>query len=172
MNEQTRRLLSLLGVIALVSVLSFCAGHRRGARGVNMQRDTVVITKTHTEVRPEFKTEALLRWEPVRPALLPFPADSVEVPVTQIIHDTTTNTVYVPITQRYYERLDGRLRLWVSGYQPTLDRWELDEQTKVIRERKRWGFSVGVGPGVIYTPFHPLHIDAGIGIFGGVTYTF
>lgn len=81
------------------------------------------------------------------------------------------DTVYLPIAQKYYECLDGRLRLWVSGYQPQLDKWELDEQTKVVNYRKRWSFSVGVGPAIIYSPFHN-NMDAGVGIFGGFTYTF
>jgi hypothetical protein len=91
--------------------------------------------------------------------------DTVTVPV--FIHDT----LYIPISTSRFDLLDGRMRLWVSGYKVSLDRWELDERTATITERKRWSVSAGVGPGVVYSPF-TRRVDAGIGLFGGITYNF
>lgn len=161
--------------VMLLAVLLCCAacylsGLRRGKRspqgGVNGKADTVVIYRTHSATAPAFQAQTFQRWA----FFTEERTDTVTVrePVPYAVHDT----VYVPIVQRYYEELDGRLRLWISGYQPTLDRYELDEIETTVTRRKRWGFSVGAGPGIIYTPFHPCPIDAGIGVFGGITYTF
>lgn len=64
------------------------------------------------------------------------------------VHDTTL--VYLPREQQYYEEADGRLRLWVSGYDPRLDRWEADFKETVVTETykppsKRWGLGLSGG---------------------------
>lgn len=154
---------------------AFCAwhSHRTTLRGFKpvVVHDTTYITKTLSETLPAAKSETFQSWK-----LLVIPND-VETRVDTLHRRDTTrvpvfihDTLYLPITQKYYERLDGRLRLWVSGYEPQLDKWELDERTAIVK--KRLGFSVGVGTGVIYTPFHKSHIDAGLGVYGGLTYSF
>lgn len=154
-------------VIAVVAILSFYTGRRFGEKSSDniVLLDTVIVTETIVEEAPAPDTLYLTRWE--------------RIPVETIKHDTVSvvapvfirDTVYVPITTAYYERLDGRLRLWVNGYQTSLERWELDEQVKLMPYRKKWGFSIGIGPAIIYSPFM-RGIDSGVGIFGGVTYTF
>lgn len=162
--------ISVALVILLCCAACYLSGLRRGRRGVqggaNAKADTVVIYKTKTVAEPQFRTQTFQRWAFFTEEQRDTVRERELVPYA--VHDT----VYVPIVQRYYEELDGRLRLWISGYQPTLDRFELDERETYITKQKKWGFSVGVGPGIIYSPFAPLHVDAGIGIFGGLTYTF
>lgn len=158
-------------IVLLISILvSFFLGALFGGSRVKpevIERiDTLTVTKTITESLPTPEWRHLVRWSFISDT------DTLtrEKEVPYYIHDT----IYVPISQSYYERLDGRLRLWISGYDTSLDRWELDEQTKYITEyrRKRFGFSVGAGACVIYTPFHETHIDAGLGLFAGFTYNF
>ena len=66
------------------------------------------------------------------------------------VHDTTTQYVYLPREQKYYEEEEGSLRLWVSGYEPQLDRYELDKKeiyitnTVVVPPPK---FVLGIGAG-------------------------
>lgn len=154
-------------VIAAVAILSFYSGHRFGEKSSNniIQLDTIVVTETIVEESPVADTIYLTRWERIPMEVVKRDTVSVVAPV--FIRDT----VYLPITTAYYERLNGRLRLWVNGYNTSLERWELDEQVKLMPYRKKWGFSIGIGPAIIYSPFM-RGIDSGVGIFGGVTYTF
>lgn len=162
----------ILTLVAMAA--SFDAGRRlQIARSPDAPADTVVITRTVSGLTPAPKAEAVIRW-----AFFSLPeaaqtppqarVDTVWELVPVMVHDT----LYLPISQRYYEEAGGRLRLWVSGYDPKLVRWELDELETRITKPQRWCFSVGVGPGVIYTPFHSPHVDAGLGVFGGVTVNF
>lgn len=71
------------------------------------------------------------------------------------IHDTTF--VYLPREQRYYAEEEGRLRLWVSGYDPKVDRYEIDWIETTITETittkpKKWGIGISAGYGVAMTP--------------------
>ena len=61
--------------------------------------------------------------------------------------------VYLPREQKYYEEQEGRLRLWVSGYQPQLDRYEWDDVTTTITEtykppNKHWAVGLSGGYGM------------------------
>lgn len=165
---RAKDIIVILAIAALV-IASFAGGCRVGERNNHnlILRDTVVVTETITEDAPDPDTvwfERVVKI-PVEIAKTDTLTLTKEIPV--IVHDT----IYLPISTSYYERLDGRLRMWVSGYQTELVRWELDEQTRLINCRKRWGFSAGIGTGVIYSPF-TNRVDGGIGIFGGLTYTF
>ena len=82
-----------------------------------------------------------------------FLSDSVDRLVPYAVHDTTTQYVYLPREQKYYEEADGHLRLWVSGYEPRLDRWEADFKETVVTETykppsKRWGIGLAAGYGL------------------------
>lgn len=165
-------LISYVAVVALLIGLfgAFGAGVSLGRRQASSNLaevckiDTVYLYKTSSGQLPQYRFENFKSWA----FFTETQTDTVRELVPYAVHDT----VYVPITQRYYEELDGRLRLWVSGYRPTLDKWELDEVTMDVTRttRKRWGVSAGIGPAVIWSPFHGM--DAGVGVFGGVTYTF
>lgn len=61
--------------------------------------------------------------------------------------------VYLPRQQEYYEEQNGRLRIWVSGYEPRLDRYEWDDVTATITETRQlknthWGAGASGGYGV------------------------
>jgi len=86
------------------------------------------------------------------------------------IHDTTF--VYLPREQRYYAEEEGRLRLWVSGYDPKVDRYEIDWIETTITETitpkpKRWGIGISAGYGaamaadktVVFSPFIGIGIQ-------------
>jgi len=165
-------ILVALAVLGLVGA-AYLTGHRRGAKSnANAKTDTVVVWRTKYEDRPQFKTEELIEFRPVSYNYsLPVFIESTDT-VEKLVPYIKDSLIYVPITQKYFERDDGHLRLWISGYDTSLDRWELDEQTVTVTKRKRWGFSAGAGPAVIVSPFGGFHVDAGVGVFAGVTYTF
>ena len=89
------------------------------------------------------------------------------------LHDTIPQYIYLPREQKYYEEADGKLRLWISGYDPILDRYEFDQPTTTItttvkEKASRWGVSINGGYGaalngksVVMSPY--------IGI--GISYT-
>ena len=161
-----------LPVLVLLSLLIGRQwGEKRAVARLDGKTDTVIVYRTKSENRPVYASQRVKSWDIVVPKLI-FSTDSiVEVrndTIPYIIHDS----VYVPITEKYYERLDGRLRLWVSGYNPSLDRWELDEKETVIsgRARQRFGLSVTVGPSVLVTP--KGDVKGGLGATAGVSWNF
>lgn len=82
-----------------------------------------------------------------------FITDTVTNEVLKIVHDETD--IYLPREQKYYEEADGALRVWVSGVDPRLDRWEWDQSTTTITEKiqlkpKSWSISAYAGAGSIF----------------------
>lgn len=64
----------------------------------------------------------------------------------------SSDTVFLPREQRFYSEDEGRLRLWVSGVDPSLDRYELDRIETTITETykppaRRWGLGLYAGVG-------------------------
>lgn len=85
-----------------------------------------------------------------------------------------TDTVYLPREQKYYEEHDGRLRIWISGYQPQLDRYEMDDVMTTITQtykppNKRWGLGVTAGYGATVVD-HTVKLAPYLGV--GITYNF
>ena len=139
----------------LLIVGSFYAGRYVGrvqAVGTMVAKtDTVVRIVTQYKDFPQPAKTALAGFIPV-PRYI-FLADTVTVvePTQPAVQDTTP--VYLPREQQYYEEADGRLRLWVSGYDPRLDRWEMDERQATVTHtvtprRSRWSLGVSAGYGV------------------------
>lgn len=148
-------------------LLGFHVGSRHGGHTVEIHdTDTLVVTRTVTEYLPAPKSTEFTRWA--------FFTETDTLHTVEYIPYAVNDTIFFPISQSYYERLDGRLRLWVSGFDTSLDKFELDElETHITHTtHRKWSWSVGVGPALIYTPFHSNHIDAGLGVFAGVTYNF
>ena len=59
----------------------------------------------------------------------------------------STDMVFLQREQRFYLEDGGRLRLWVSGVDPSLDRYELDRMETTITETykppaRRWGLDL------------------------------
>lgn len=139
----------------LLIVGSFYAGRYVG----RVQTAETMVAKTDTVVR--IMTQYKDFPQPAKTALAGF----VPVPRYMFITDTLTvvqsaqnaaqdtTPVYLPREQQYYEEADGRLRLWVSGYDPRLDRWEMDERQATVTHtvtprRSRWSLGVSAGYGV------------------------
>lgn len=142
-------------------------GRARAIEEAEMRRDTV------TKIVPVWKDDP----QPAKTALVghvavpvyKFISDTIECVKTAeiVLHDTTV--VYLPREQKYYEEDEGRLRLWVSGYEPRLDRWELDRReqivTQTVVERRRWSVGVTAGYGLALTePKVVLSPFVGVGV--------
>ena len=87
------------------------------------------------------------------------------------VHDTTL--IYLPREQRYYSEEEGRLRMWVSGYDPKVDRYEIDWKettiTETIRPKpKRWGIGVSAGYGAAVAPDKTVVLSPTISV--GISY--
>ena len=91
------------------------------------------------------------------------------------VHDSIPQYVYLPLEQKFYSEDDGRLRIWVSGYQPNLDRYEFDKAettiTQTLVHRQRWSFSVSGGWGFTYDVFKK-GLATGPSIVVGGSYSF
>lgn len=129
----------------------------------NIERDTVVVRDTITERYPMEVVREVVRTEYKH--------------LTRVERDTITlqDTVLVeiPIEEREYKGKD--YRAVVGGYNPYLKSIEVYPETRyintteTIKERKRWGVTLGVQGGYGYTPkgWQPY---AGLGITFGYTF--
>lgn len=129
----------------LALVIAFCLGRwtapaPKAERLVTTQHDTIVMRDTHVVERPIY----------IRTRV----RDTLRVAV----HDTTrvNDTLYLrlPRETRVYE--DSTYRAEVSGYQPSLDRIEVFQDSRTIIEQSvqkvkvktRWSIGVQAGYGV------------------------
>lgn len=132
-------------IIAVIICSSFLTGRWTAPRAEPPSSDTTYIHKTTYVDRPVEKSSLMNGYIPtVRFFVL---SD------TTFTETVVRDTVYLPREVKYYEEEDGRLRLWVSGYSPALDRYELDNQTAVVRQTiresaSRWSLSVSGGYGI------------------------
>ncbi|MBR5042987.1 MAG: hypothetical protein IKX67_07075 [Bacteroidales bacterium] len=150
-RSDSRRLAIWVVAIAIALCLSFLAGYQYSRLRVEPPE---IVRDTITKVVPVYKDFP----QPVKtvsagmiaiPRCLFF-TDSVEVEVPV---PGPTEYVYLPREQKYYEEADGRLRMWVSGYDPNLDRYELDEQETIIsntihEQESPWAISLMAGYGL------------------------
>lgn len=147
-------------------------GWNRAYEGITAKRDTVTKVVTMWKDRPEpLKTTALGY---LRVPVVYFIGDTIEQEKPVFLHDTTVKYVFLEREQKYYEEDEGRLRLWVSGYQPNLDRWELDRAETTITETvkvkpSRWG--IGINGGYCMTIVDG-HVVLKPYIGAGITYNF
>ena len=140
-------------LIPLVLVVgSFIGGSYYGQRkvisGIEEKRDTVVKVVPIYKDFPQPQKTAHLGYVAI-PAYK-FLSDTITTVETAYLHDTTV--VYLPREQKYYNEADGKLRLWISGYEPRLDRYELDLPETTITntvkvKQSRWGISINGGYG-------------------------
>lgn len=137
-------------IVALLLLLgSFFLGRRTAPQGADNGRvDTLIVYRTKAADNPVYSRSEVIgtiavptiRWACFTDTL------TQETERVVAVHDT----IYLEREQRYYSELDGRLRMWVSGYEPSLDRWELDEREITITRtprRPRWSVSIGAGYG-------------------------
>lgn len=148
MKEQLRYILAGAAVMALM-FLSFTAG-RITAPLSEVERVTDTVTKVVTRYKDFPDPVKTAKAGFVRIPAYRFISDTVTQERILIVHDTTA--IYITREQKYYEEADGALRLWISGVDPRLDRYEWDQTsttvTDTIRPKpKRWGLSVYFGGG-------------------------
>lgn len=134
--------------LAIGFLLGRCVSRRAESPSPEVVRDTVVLREMAYRESPVPKRTSAAGF--VEVPRYHFITDTVVVNVVET--DTLIETVYLPREQIYYEEEGGDLRVWVSGYQPRLDRYELDRATTVITERvkqppRRWGLGVVAGYG-------------------------
>jgi len=145
-------------------------GERRAVSHVDVVADTVTKVVTIYKDFPQPIETAKIGYIAV--PMYKFLTDTVNTVETAYLHDTTV--VYLPREQKCYEEENGSLRLWVSGYDPRLDRYELDKTETVITNTvtvkpSRWGISIYGGYGAAYYDKRVI-LAPSIGI--GITYTF
>lgn len=126
-----------------------------------IERDTIVVRDTIREYYPQEVERVVVRTE------------RVEVPI--IVRDTIREIVEVelPIEEREYK--SEEYRAVIGGYAPYLRSMEVYPRTayitttETIRERKRWGVSLGVQGGYGFTPkgWQPY---AGVGVSFGFSF--
>ena len=148
-------------LVALVVAALFIGrswGRNAAISSIETKVDTLTIYKTKSEISPVPAISTDIGYKGVFVPQFIWVTDTL----TKEIHDT----IYVPITQKYYERMDGRLRLWISGYEPNLDKWELDEQIQYVTkesfvEPKK--NKVFIDAGFIYdkSPLLPITVNYG-----------
>lgn len=150
--------LAFYGALALL--LAFGLGRwtspaSEAERIVETRRDTVILRDTHVVDHPVYVHR--------------YTRDSILVAVrdTVIRHDTTY--IALPRETRIYK--DSTYRAVVSGYQPTLDRIEIFQSSRVITsesvkipKRKRWGVGVQVGYGATLERQPQLVPYVGLGV--------
>lgn len=112
---------------------------------------------------------------------VPVPVDSVVIRYKTVrvnIHDTVTTEICdtvieraveteLPITQKEYR--DSDYRVWVSGFEPSLDSIQVYRRTitNTVHIRNKWGIGIQVGAGY---DFASKRVGPYVGI--GVTYNF
>lgn len=164
----------IIAVCALgVIVSAWLLGSRHGQRvALEQETRTDTVTRIVTVYKdfPQPQKSAITGQIAV-PAYK-FIADTIKRVETREItlHDTTI--VFLPREQKYYEEADGRLRLWVSGYDPMLDRWELDERETTVTRTvlpRRWSIGITAGYGaaihdktVMLSPFVGVGVNYAI----------
>lgn len=151
-------------VITLCLVGAFFLGRatkRVDPISTTIERDTIVVRDTILEYFPQEVERVVVR------------TMRVEVPI--IVRDTIRDTVWVelPIEEREYK--GEEYRAIIGGYNPYLKSIEVYPRTsyitatETIKERKRWGVSLGVQGGYGITPkgWQPY---AGVGVSFGYSF--
>lgn len=162
----TNRIIAMLALVIFVGACigSFFLGRASVTPepiGVQIERDTIIVRDTIRESYPQYITQAIVRTERV----------PVAIKDTIIVRDTIE--VEIPITERTY--LDEEYKAVVEGYNPILKTIEVYPRTayitttETIKERKRWGVSLGIQGGYGITPkgYQPY---AGVGVSFGYNF--
>lgn len=129
----TKTFISILAVS--FGVISICAAsaYRISAKGEDggaSPVDTVYKYRTVYKSRPEPASISTSGNISVPVLVFMNDGDTTVIQRTETIHDTTY--VVLDRTVKYFEEEDGHLRIWISGYQPELECYELDCVEKIV----------------------------------------
>lgn len=136
--------------------------------GVKTETDTLIVTKVISGSNAPILNEGIKEWRKYTLPVVKFYTDTVSV-----VH-TDSVTVYVPRNRYYFE--NESMKLWMSGFDVTLDKWESVQTTNVVRTFKP--HRVGISADVLITEKPHLIVSAGYGyttrwglsIYGGFGY--
>lgn len=161
--ERLLRIFAIIGAIGML-VGAFLLG--RATRvvepiAIDIERDTLYIIDTIREYYPK----EVVMWRER--------TEVVYLPKRDTIRDSIFVEVEVPITAKEYKGRD--YRAVVEGYNPILREIEIFPTTQyittteTIKQRKRWGVSIGIQGGYGITPkgYQPY---AGVGVNIGYTF--
>ena len=166
MSAEVNKVIAILGGIVVLALMvgSFFFG--RATKVVeevdtHIERDTIIVRDTIREYYPQEVVRTIVRTE------------RVEVPIMR--YDTIREVVEVEIPIEAKEYKSEEYFAIVEGYNPMLKYIEVYPRTayinttETIKERKRWGVSVGVQGGYGFTPkgWQPY---AGVGISFGYNF--
>ena len=166
MSAETNRWIAILGSIVVLGLMVGAFFFGRATKGTSIvsttiERDTIIVRDTLREYYPKEVVRDVVRVE------------RIEVPV--IVRDTIRDTVWIelPIESREYK--SEEYYAIVEGYNPLLKSIEVYPKTayitttETIKERKRWGVTLGVQGGYGFTPkgWQPY---AGVGISFGYNF--
>ena len=159
----------LIAMLALVIFVGACIGSFFLGRasvtpepiGVQIERDTIIVRDTIVVRYPQYITQTIVRTE------------RIEIPIKDTIIVCDSIEVEIPIAERTY--VDEEYKAVVQGYNPILKSIEVYPRTayitttETVKERKRWGVSLGVQGGYGITPkgWQPY---AGVGVSFGYNF--
>ena len=166
MSAEVNKVLAILGGIVVLALMvgSFFFGRatmKVEDVGTRIERDTIIVRDTVREYYPQEVVRTIVRTE------------RVEVPIVR--YDTIKEVVEVEIPIEAKEYKSEEYYAIVEGYNPRLKSIEVYPRTayinttETIKERKRWGVSVGVQGGYGFTPkgWQPY---AGVGVSFGYNF--
>ena len=151
----------LLFTLVLILLLcgSFFIGYHEG-------RANAPYPPTNVAGAVEYHRDTITLEKPVPVGI--FCTDTVYLPVIDTVRLRDTLYFAAPRESRVYE--DTLFRAVVSGYLPSLERIDIFRTERVVTVRKRWGFGVGIGPGLVISPDGRAHF--GVGVAAGVRVDF
>ena len=166
MSAEVNKVLAILGGIVVIALMvgSFFFGRATKDTSIvstKIERDTIIVRDTIREYYPQEVVRTIVRTE------------RVEVPIVR--YDTIREVVEVEIPIEAKEYKSEEYYAIVEGYNPRLKSIEVYPRTayitttETIKDRKRWGVSVGVQGGYGFTPkgWQPY---AGVGISFGYNF--
>ena len=166
MSAEVNKVIAILGGIVVLALMVGAFFFGRATKNTSIvstkiERDTIIVCDTIREYYPQEVVRTIVRTE------------RVEVPIVRC--DTIRDTMWVdlPIENREYK--SEEYFAIVEGYNPRLKSIEVYPRTayinttETIKERKRWGVSVGVQGGYGFTPkgWQPY---AGVGVSFGYNF--
>ena len=166
MSAEVNKVIAILGGIVVLALVVGAFFFGRATKVVEevdtrIERDTIIVRDTIREYYPQEVVRTIVRTE------------RIEVPIMR--YDTIREVVEVemPIEAREYK--SEEYYAIVEGYNPRLKSIEVYPRTayitttETIKERKRWGVSVGVQGGYGFTPkgWQPY---AGVGVSFGYSF--